>query len=282
MSSQPRKRLTADEYLALERQAETKSEYVDGGLYAMSGASPRHALITGNIVQALGSRLREKPCFVFPSDLRLHVSPTGLFTYPDVVVACGELKYRDDRRDTLLNPLVLFEVLSESTEAYDRGRKFEHYRSLASLAEYLLVAQDKPHVEQFVKQPSGRWLLGEMSGLEGRRDPPERRLYAAYGRGLREGGSSRLMRLCPRGQASRDVWIPRDEPIRWGTAETPLARAAKHGRGREERAHDQAISFAWSVISTAARAFETGQPCFAPAASSWNFASSMPGTCASH
>jgi Uma2 family endonuclease len=166
MSSEPRKRLTPDEYLAIERQAQTKSEYLNGETFAMSGASPRHALITGNIVQALGGRLRDRPCFVFPSDLRLHVSASGLFTYPDVVVACGELKYRDDRRDTLLNPLVLLEVLSESTEAYDRGRKFEHYRALPSLAEYLLVAQDKPHVEQFVKQPDGRWLLGELNRLE--------------------------------------------------------------------------------------------------------------------
>jgi Uma2 family endonuclease len=166
MSSEAQKRLTPEEYLAIERQAETKSEYLDGAMYAMSGASPRHALITGNIVTALGGRLRDRPCYVFPSDVRVHVSPAGLFTYPDVVVACGELQYRDDRRDTLLNPLVLFEVISESTEAYDRGRKFEHYRAIPSLAEYLLVAQHKPHVEQFVKQPDGRWLLGEFSRPE--------------------------------------------------------------------------------------------------------------------
>lgn len=166
MSSEAQKRLTPEEYLAIERQAETKSEYADGAMYAMSGASPRHALITANIVAALAVRLKDRPCFVFASDLRLNVNPTGLFTYPDVVVACGELKYRDDRRDTLLNPMVLFEVLSESTEAYDRGRKFEHYRALPSLAEYLLVAQDKPHLEQFVKQPDARWLLGEFSRPE--------------------------------------------------------------------------------------------------------------------
>lgn len=136
-------------------------------MFAMSGASPRHALITGNIVAALAVRLRDRPCYVFPSDLRLNVGSTGLFTYPDVVVACGELRYRDERRDTLLNPLVLFEVLSESTEAYDRGRKFEHYRTLSSLAEYVLVAQEKPHVEQFVRQADGRWLLEEVSRVEG-------------------------------------------------------------------------------------------------------------------
>lgn len=163
MSSEPQKRLTPEEYLAIERQAETKSEYVDGEMFAMSGASPRHVLIATNIAVALGLRLKDRPCYVFTADLRLNVSPTGLFTYPDVVVACGELKYRDDRRDTLLNPVVLFEVLSESTEAYDRGRKFEHYRTLPSLAEYLLVAQDKPHVEQFVRQPDARWLLGEFN-----------------------------------------------------------------------------------------------------------------------
>jgi len=166
MSSQPQKKLTPEEYLALERQAEVKSEFLDGEMFAMSGASPRHALIAANLVIALGVRLRDRPCYVFSADLRLNVSPTGLFTYPDVVVACGDLKYRDERRDTLLNPLVLFEVLSESTEGYDRGRKFEHYRTLPSLAEYLLVAQDKPHVEQYVRQADGRWLLGEFNRPE--------------------------------------------------------------------------------------------------------------------
>jgi Uma2 family endonuclease len=166
MSSQARKRLSPEEYLALERQATTRSEFLDGQMFAMSGASPRHALITANIVTGLNLRLKDRPCYVFSSDLRLHVGSTGLFTYPDVVVACGEMLYRDDRRDTLQNPVVIFEVLSDSTEAYDRGRKFGHYRTIPSLVEYLLVAQDKPHVEQYVRQPDARWLLGELSRTE--------------------------------------------------------------------------------------------------------------------
>lgn len=166
MSSQARKRLSPEEYLALERPATTRSELLDGQMFAMSGASPRHALITANIVTGLNLRLKDRPCYVFSSDLRLYVGSTGLFTYPDVVVACGELLYRDDRRDTLQNPVVIFEVLSDSTEAYDRGRKFGHYRTIPSLVEYLLVAQDKPHVEQYVRQPDDRWLLGELSRTE--------------------------------------------------------------------------------------------------------------------
>lgn len=117
-------------------------------------------------VAALSLALKRRPCRVHVNDLRVKVDETGLYTYPDVVVVCGEARYDDDQRDTLLNPRVLVEVLSPSTEAYDRGAKFEHYRRLPSLTAYLLVAQDRPHLELYVRTASGIWQLSEASGLE--------------------------------------------------------------------------------------------------------------------
>lgn len=166
MTVSPGPRLTPEEYLATEREASAKSEYVHGEVFAMVGASAQHALITSNLVRELGTQLKGRDCRVFASDLRVLVSDTGLYTYPDVVVACGPPRFADDRRDTLLNPVVLVEVLSESTQDYDRGGKFEHYRGLDSLREYVLVAQDRPHLEHFVRQPDGRWLFAETNRLE--------------------------------------------------------------------------------------------------------------------
>lgn len=165
MSSQPKLRLTPEEYLTLEREAEYKSEYFAGEVFATAGASARHVLIVTNVVRELGTQLRRRPCTVYASDLRVRVSATGLYTYPDVVVVCGEPQWADDQRDTLLNPTLIVEVLSDSTKDYDRGGKFEHYRTLDSLAEYLLVAQDKVHVEHFVRQPDNRWMLSETNNL---------------------------------------------------------------------------------------------------------------------
>jgi Uma2 family endonuclease len=161
MSSQTKVYYTPEEYLALERQAGYKSEYFDGEIFAMTGASRRHNLVAGNILATLHSQLRKRPCEIYPSDMRVKVSPTGLYTYPDVSVVCGEPMFDDEQRDTLLNPTVLVEVLSKSTASYDRGEKFEHYRKIKSLAEYLVVAQDKYHVEQYTRQPDDRWLLSE-------------------------------------------------------------------------------------------------------------------------
>lgn len=166
MSTRPKRRFTPDEYLSLERQAEIKSEYHDGEIFAMGGASEPHNLIVANLVGELRQQLKGRPCKVYPSDMRVKVSATGLFTYPDVVVVCGEPRWDDDRKDTLLNPAVLFEVLSDSTERYDRGKKFEHYRKLDSLTEYVLVAQDAAYLERYARQPDGRWLLSEENGLE--------------------------------------------------------------------------------------------------------------------
>ncbi len=163
---QPKPRLTPEQYLAHERAAERKSEYFDGEVFAMAGASPAHALIVTNVVRELSTQLRTRHCNVYSSDLRVKAATTGLYTYPDVVVACGELRFDDEQEDTLLNPTVIVEVLSESTQDYDRGGKFEQYRTIDSFAEYVLIAQDKPHVEHFARQPDGRWILAETNHLE--------------------------------------------------------------------------------------------------------------------
>lgn len=166
MSSQPKLRCTPEEYLALERKADYKSEYVNGEIFAMSGASEQHNLIVLNVAVALHTQFRNRPCKVYANDMRVKVSPTGLYTYPDVVALCGEPQFDDDQKDTLLNPVVIIEVLSPSTEAYDRGGKFGHYRKLAALQEYVLLSQDKPHIEHYMRQPDNHWLLSEASTLQ--------------------------------------------------------------------------------------------------------------------
>lgn len=158
--------LTPEEYLALERQTETKSEYLDGEVFAMAGASLAHNQIVINAVLALGGRLKGGPCRIFSSDMRVKVSRSGLYTYPDLVVICGRPQLEDEQRDTLLNPILLIEVLSSSTENYDRGRKFDHYRMLESLTDYVLVSQDEAKVEHFARQPADKWLLSIYKGLE--------------------------------------------------------------------------------------------------------------------
>jgi Uma2 family endonuclease len=157
--------ITPAEYLEAERRAETKSEYFDGQVFAMSGASLRHNLIVGNLVIEIGRQLKGRPCTVLPSDMRLHI-PTGLYTYPDVTVTCGPPQLEDEHFDTLLNPTLLIEVLSDSTERYDRGRKTEHYRQIESLREYLLVSQEEAHIERYLRQSEREWLLTEAVGFE--------------------------------------------------------------------------------------------------------------------
>ena|SRR2546421_1724796 len=161
MSSNPKTLLTEEEYLALERQAEFRSEFLAGEMFAMAGASRRHNRIVTNLVAALDNQLRARPCNVYSNDMRLKVQSTGLFTYPDVVVTCGEERFADGANDVLLNPLVIIEVLSDSTEAYDRGKKFENYQQIESLKEYLLVSQHSQRVEQFVRQNSKNWVYSE-------------------------------------------------------------------------------------------------------------------------
>jgi Uma2 family endonuclease len=151
--------------LAIERKAEYKSEFFRGEMFAMAGASREHTLVAGNMLTALNNQLSGRDCEVYGNDMRVKVSPTGLYTYPDVSVVCGKPQFEDASVDTLLNPKVIVEVLSESTEGYDRGKKFEHYRNVSSLAEYVLIAQDTPHVEVHTRQSDGRWLMWETNDL---------------------------------------------------------------------------------------------------------------------
>jgi Uma2 family endonuclease len=161
MTTRPDVRLTPEEYLRIERAAEWKSEYIDGEMFAMSGASHRHTIITANLVRALGNQLLNGPCTVSSADLRVATDRRRHYTYPDVVVVCDPPQYVDDQLDTVTNPTLIAEVLSDSTEKYDRGGKFERYRSVPTLSEYTLVAQDRVHVELFTRQPDGRWSLRE-------------------------------------------------------------------------------------------------------------------------
>lgn len=167
MNAQPQSlpHMNPEEYLAFERASEERHEYLAGEVFAMGGASRLHNLIVTNLVRELSQRLKDRPCFVYANDLRVEVDAEGLFTYPDVVVVCGEQELRDDHEDTLLNPTVIFEVLSPSTESYDRGEKFTLYRKLPSLTEYILVSQNRPLVEHFVRRPNGQWLLSDAAGL---------------------------------------------------------------------------------------------------------------------
>ena len=156
---------TPEEYLALERNAEFKSEYLDGRIVAMTGATIPHATIAGNVHAQLHQRLRGGPCSAFISDMRVQVGGGRRYTYPDVVAVCGEPQLMDRMLDTLMNPALIVEVLSPSTEAYDRGEKFLHYRTIESLQEYVLVAQDRVLVERFVR--SGEfWTLSTLVDLE--------------------------------------------------------------------------------------------------------------------
>jgi Uma2 family endonuclease len=160
-------RLTPAEYLALERGSEQKHEYLRGLVFAMAGASPKHNLACANIAGALRDRLRALPCVVLPSDQHVYVEATDLGTYPDVVVFCGPAKYHREFAQSLVNPSVLIEVLSPSTEAYDRGTKFEHYRQLETLREYVLVATESVAVDHYLREADGTWRLSTPRGPEG-------------------------------------------------------------------------------------------------------------------
>ncbi|HEX8651352.1 MAG TPA: Uma2 family endonuclease [Pyrinomonadaceae bacterium] len=166
MSLQQHTYLTPDEYLTMERQAEYKSEYVDGVVYAMSGASFRHNAIVANVVAELVQQLRESPCRALPSDMKVRLPDSRKFFYPDVSVVCGEPQFHDERTDVLLNPTLIIEVLSESTAAFDRGEKFQAYQLLDSLREYILISQDKHLVEQYTRQTRESWTYTATVGLE--------------------------------------------------------------------------------------------------------------------
>lgn len=166
MSTVPARRLTPQEYLAMERNSQERRQFLDGETFLMSGASRKHNLVTGDLFAAIHSQLKGRPCEAYSADMRVKVQSTGLYTYPDIVVTCDKPRFEDAHVDTLLNPQAIIEVLSPSTEAWDRGGKFRHYRSLPSLREYVLVSQDQMSVERFVLNDAGEWSLSELQKPE--------------------------------------------------------------------------------------------------------------------
>lgn len=166
MGALPKKHWTSDEYLAFEYDSVEKHEFVDGEVYMMSGASENHNLIVANLIITLGSQLRGRPCKLYPSDMQVQISSPRDYYYPDLSIVCREAEIVRHKQDILLNPTLIVEVLSPSTERFDRGRKFENYRTIPSLQTYLLVAQDRVHVEQYVLQEKGSWLLTEVKSLD--------------------------------------------------------------------------------------------------------------------
>lgn len=166
MIAQPYPKTPPQDYLTQERQAEFKSEYIDGDVVAMTGASRQHNLISLNIAASLHSQLRSRPCEIYMGDMRVAVDEAKFYTYPDIVVACEDPQFLDGELDTLLNPTLLIEVLSPSTASYDRGEKFSRYRQLSSLQEYLIVAQSTPALEHYRKQNEREWILIDITDCE--------------------------------------------------------------------------------------------------------------------
>ncbi|MBZ0292892.1 MAG: Uma2 family endonuclease [Anaerolineae bacterium] len=157
--------MTEIEYLEFERVSNSRHEFLAGEVFAMTGASETHNLINGSTYVSLYNQLRGRPCKIYPSDMRLKVEATGLYTYPDISIVCGEACFADAEFDTLINPTVIIEVLSPSTESYDRGKKFHHYRELPSLQEYALITQDNPRIERYLRQDNDTWEFIDAKGL---------------------------------------------------------------------------------------------------------------------
>jgi Uma2 family endonuclease len=173
----PKPILTVDEYLAMERASEVRHEYLDGAIFAMAGESGEHGDITVNIIITLGSQLKGTPCRARTKDTKVRSGPlknsrqntSGLFSYPDIVVVCGEPEYHDAHTDVILNPTAIMEVLSPKTEAFDRGDKFMRYQTWnTTLKDYLLVSQDQPLIDHFSRQDDGSWSHNQIAGLEAR------------------------------------------------------------------------------------------------------------------
>jgi len=165
--SQRKSRITPEDYLEFERTSEFKNEYCDGELFAMVGASLNHNQISGNIFGELRNKLKDSPCRPFMNDLRVKVQEIDKYTYPDIVVVCGDIELeKNSGMETLLNPMVIIEVLSDSTEAYDRGVKFHHYQLTPSLQEYILVSQNSCLVERFVRSNDGEWRYLSYDNME--------------------------------------------------------------------------------------------------------------------
>lgn len=154
------------EYLELEREAAYRSEYLDGEIFAMAGASTSHNRINVNLTVQIGSRLKGGACEAFSHDMKIVADQAAMFAYPDVAVVCGEPQFHDEVQDVCTNPIVIFEILSPSTEAFDRGKKWARYQQTESLKQYVLVSQDQPRVEMFTRQPDGQWMLSTVKGLD--------------------------------------------------------------------------------------------------------------------
>jgi Uma2 family endonuclease len=148
-----------EQYLQFERAQERKHEYYAGEIVALAGTSERHNVILTNLIAGLHGQLRKRPCNLYPSDMRVKIPRSRTYTYPDISVVCGSPTYDDPKRDTLVNPMVIIEILSPSTEAYDRGKKFASYRMIESLQEYIMVSQEKLLIEQYVRQSDHQWAL---------------------------------------------------------------------------------------------------------------------------
>lgn len=166
LAKQKPKFYSANEYLSVERESEIRHEYVNGEVYEMAGANKRHNLISANIIRLIGNQILDRSCSVYGSDMRIKIQSAEKYTYPDVVALCGPEEFEDAAEDNLLNPAVIIEVLSKTTEAYDRGAKFAYYQAIESLREYILVTQEPFRVEQFVRKDSNTWTYFEFSSAD--------------------------------------------------------------------------------------------------------------------
>ncbi len=166
MEKKEKSYITPEEYLEIEREAEFKSEYYKGETFALAGAGFHHNIISLNIASLLLNKLKDEDCFVFSNDMRLYIKEHSLYTYPDIMIVCGEIKFLDEQKDNVLNPILIIEVLSKSTESYDRGKKFEFYRSLSSLKEYVMVSSDHYLVEAYSKNENNLWELNDKNNPE--------------------------------------------------------------------------------------------------------------------
>lgn len=165
LSQIPNKKMSREEYLTFDRASDVKHEHIDGTVVAMTGASHAHSLICSYTIATLINQIGDKPCAVYPADICVNIPATGLYTYPDISIVCGAPEFTGDSFDTLVNPILIVEVLSPSTEAYDRGTKFQHYRKLPSLQEYVLISQNKPRIERFQRQ-NDLWTLTDAETLD--------------------------------------------------------------------------------------------------------------------
>ena len=169
MAAQPQQqpiRMTESEYLEFERASEIRHEYYKGEIFAMSGASRVHNIISINLIREISTHLRHKYCEIYSTNMRVKIKSTKLYTYPDIVVVCGDAKFADDEFDTLLNPVLIIEILSPSTEGYDRGKKFQHYREISSLKEYVLLSQEQPRIERYLRQDGEVWQFTDAKELD--------------------------------------------------------------------------------------------------------------------